>query len=42
VLYYDDQAPYWNGIVRIGEMHGAIEALRRLPAGAPVSIERTG
>jgi hypothetical protein len=39
VLYYDDQAPYWNGIVRIGQMHGALDALRRLPEGARVSIE---
>jgi len=42
VLYYDDQAPYWNGIVRIGEMHGAIDALRRLPKGARMSIEHAG
>jgi hypothetical protein len=42
VLYYDDQAPYWNGIVRIGEMHGAIDALRQLPEGTRVKIEATG
>ncbi|HEY0539952.1 MAG TPA: cyclophilin-like fold protein [Actinoallomurus sp.] len=42
VLYYDDQAPFWNGIVRIGEFDGAMDAVRRLPDGARVSIELAG
>lgn len=41
VLYYDDAAPYWNGIVRIGELHGDIAAVKRLPEATPVTIERT-
>src|SRR3954452_22808600 len=28
VLYYDDAAPYWDGIVRIGEVHGDLSAVR--------------
>jgi hypothetical protein len=39
VLYYDDHAPSWNGIVRIGEFDGAMDAVRRLPEGARVSVE---
>jgi hypothetical protein len=42
VLYYDDAAPYWNGIVRIGELDGHMAALKRLPERARVTIERTG
>jgi len=42
VLYYDDQAPSWSGIVRIGELDGARDAVRRLPDGARVSIELAG
>ena len=42
VLYYDDDAPYWNGIVRIGEHDSAINALARLADGARVSIELAG
>ena len=42
VLYYDDDAPYWNGIVRIGEFDGDMAAVKRLPEGARVTIERTG
>ncbi len=42
VLYYDDAAPYWNGIVRIGALHGDIVAVKRLPEGTRVTIERTG
>src|SRR3954453_21127826 len=36
VLYYDDAAPYWNGIVRVGEFDGAMAAVERLPEGARV------
>ena len=42
VLYYDDAAPYWNGIVRIGELHGDMAAVKRLPEGARGTIEPTG
>jgi hypothetical protein len=42
VLYYDDGAPYFDGIVRIGEFDGELEALRRQSDGVDVSIERTG
>jgi hypothetical protein len=42
VLYYDDAAPYWNGIVRIGELDGDMAAIKRLPEGARVTIERAG
>ena len=42
VLYYDDAAPFWNGIVRIGELDGDMAAVRRLPDGARVTIERAG
>jgi hypothetical protein len=42
VLYYDDDAPYFDGIVRIGDLDGDIEAIARLPEGASVTIERPG
>ena len=42
VLYYDDAAPYWTGIVRIGEFDGDTAAVKRLPEGARVTIERAG
>jgi hypothetical protein len=42
VLYYDDDAPYFDGIVRIGDLDGDIEAIARLPEGASVTIERAG
>jgi hypothetical protein len=40
VLYYDDDAPYFDGIVRIGEFDGDLEALERQSDGFDVSIER--
>jgi hypothetical protein len=42
VLYHDDAAPYWNGIVRIGKLDGDMSAVERLPEGTRVTIERTG
>ncbi len=42
VLYYDDGAPYFDGIVRIGEFDGDTEALRRQSDGFDISIERAG
>jgi hypothetical protein len=42
VLYYDDGAPYWDGIVRIGELDGDMATVRRLPEGTRVTIETTG
>ena len=42
VLYYDDGAPYFDGIVRIGQLDGDLEALERQDDGFEVSIERAG
>jgi NAD(P)-dependent dehydrogenase (short-subunit alcohol dehydrogenase family) len=39
---YHDAAPYWNGIVRIGELDGDMAAVKRLPEGTRVTIEPTG
>jgi hypothetical protein len=39
VFYYDGDAPYFEGIVRIGEFDGDMEAIERLPEGASVTIE---
>jgi hypothetical protein len=40
VLYYDDGAPYFDGIVRIGEFEGDMEALERQSDDFDGSIER--
>jgi hypothetical protein len=42
VLYYDDAAPYWDGIVRIGEVEADLSAIRQLPQAARVTIEPAG
>jgi hypothetical protein len=42
VLYYDNDAPYFDGIVRIGEFDGDMGPIERLPDGARVTIERAG
>jgi hypothetical protein len=42
VLYHDNDAPYFEGIVRIGRFNGDIEAIRRLPETARVTIARAG
>ena len=42
VLYYSDDAPYFDGIVRIGAFDGDLESIERLPEGASVTIERAG
>jgi len=42
VLYYDNDAPYFDGIVRIGDFDGDIEVINRLPDGARVTIEPAG
>jgi hypothetical protein len=42
VLYNDNDAPYFNGIVRIGEFDGNMEAIEQLPEGASVTIEPAG
>jgi hypothetical protein len=39
VLYYDDDAPSFDGIVRIGRLDGDLDAIARLPEGARVTIE---
>ena len=38
VLYYDDDAPYFEGIVRIGQFTGDAEAIKRLPEASRVTI----
>jgi hypothetical protein len=40
VLYYDSDAPYFDGIVRIGAFTGDMAAIQRLPEGASATIER--
>ena len=40
VFYYDSDAPYFNGIVRIGEIDGDIDALERQNDDFSVTIER--
>jgi hypothetical protein len=40
VLYYDNDAPYFDGIVHIGEFDGDMQELTRLPEDASVTIER--
>jgi hypothetical protein len=40
VLYYDEDAPYFDGIVRVGRFDGDKEAIALLPEGADVTIER--
>lgn len=40
VVYYDNNAPYFSGIVRIGEFHSDLDALRRLPDGSTVTVRR--
>ena len=42
VLYYDDAAPYWNGIVPIGDLDGDMAAVKRLPEGSRATIEPAG
>jgi hypothetical protein len=40
VFYYDDDARFWNGIVRIGEFDGGMEAIRRQGDEFSATIER--
>jgi hypothetical protein len=40
VFYYDNDAPFFNGIVRIGEIDGDLGALRRQSENFSVAIER--
>jgi hypothetical protein len=40
--YYGNDAPYFDGIVRIGELDADLEAIKRLPEGASVTIEPAG
>jgi hypothetical protein len=42
VLYYDDEAPRFEGIVRIGEFDGDINALKRQSDGFRVTIAGAG
>ena len=40
VFYYDSDAPFFNGIVRIGELDGDIDALERQSGDFSATIER--
>jgi hypothetical protein len=40
VFYYDSAAPFFNGIVRLGEFDGDIDALERQSDDLSVTIER--
>ena len=40
VFYYDGDAPYFGGIVSIGEFDGDMEAIERLPEDSSVTVER--
>ena len=40
VFYYDSDAPYFGGIVRIGELDGDIDAIERQSEDFSVTIER--
>jgi hypothetical protein len=39
VLYYDNDAPYFDGIVRIGEFDGDVRPVTRMPEESSVTIE---
>ena len=40
VFYYDSDAPFFNGIVRIGEFDGEMDAIKRHSDDFSVTIER--
>src|ERR671910_201996 len=40
VFYYDSDAPYFNGMVRIGEFDGELDAIERQGGDFSVTIER--
>jgi hypothetical protein len=40
VFYYDSEAPFFNGIVRIGEFEGDMDAIERQDEEFSVTIER--
>lgn len=40
VLYFDSEAPFFNGIVRIGEFDGGMDAIERQSEDFSVTIER--
>jgi hypothetical protein len=42
VFYYDSDAPFFNGIVRIGEFDGEMDAIERQHGDFSVTIERAG
>jgi hypothetical protein len=39
VLYYDSDAPFFNGIIRIGEFDGEIDTIERQSQDVSVTIE---
>ena len=42
VFYYDDSAPYFSGIVRIGEIDGDVGAIQRQDGDVRMTVERAG
>jgi hypothetical protein len=40
VFYYDSDAPFFNGIVRIGEFDGETDAIERQSEDFSATIER--
>ena len=40
VFYYDDAALYFNGIVRVGEFDGNVDAIRQQDGDVRITIER--
>lgn len=41
VFYYDSDAPFFNGIVRIGEVDGAMDAFRRQSEDFFLTVDRS-
>ena len=39
VFYYDDAAPYFNGIVHIGVIDGNVDAIRQPDADVRITVE---
>jgi hypothetical protein len=40
VFYYDSDAPFFDGIVHIGEFNGEVDALERQRGELSITIER--
>ncbi|QYJ15692.1 hypothetical protein Rxycam_01519 [Rubrobacter xylanophilus DSM 9941] len=42
VFYYDSDAPYFNGIVKVGEFDGEMDAIERQSGDFRATVERAG